>query len=131
MYDYVIVLSLFVSPADEKRNRKGERVKIWIIKVYLLKCYFESNLIYKWRYYRQKIFDQLNIIVPYVDVICLVSQLYWKSMWCGLNDMWCGCAIDFGKSSTKSVILWFIWLNLYCMILSCVCKFVMKHHIMN
>ena len=44
--------------------------QICIIEVYnLLKYYFESHLIYKWRYYRQTIFNQLNIMVPYVYLI--------------------------------------------------------------
>jgi hypothetical protein len=37
-------------------------IKICIIEVYLLKYFFESHLIYKWRYYRQTIFNQLNIM---------------------------------------------------------------------
>ena len=36
-----------------------------------LKHYFESQLIYKWHYYRQTIFNQLNIMVSYVDIIGL------------------------------------------------------------
>ena len=30
---------------------------------------FESHLKKKWRYYRQTIFNQLDIMVPYVDII--------------------------------------------------------------
>ena len=41
-------------------------------------------------YYRQTIFNQLSIMVSYLDII--VSQFYEKSMWCGLNVMWGGCA---------------------------------------
>ena len=43
--------------------------KICIIEVCLLKYYFESHLIYKLCYYRQTVFDQLNIMVSYVDII--------------------------------------------------------------
>ena len=46
-------------------------VKICIIEVYHLKYYFESQLIYKWHYYRQTIFNQLYIMVFYVDIIGL------------------------------------------------------------
>ena len=35
----------------------------------------ESHQINKWCYYRQTIFNQLNIIVPYVDIIGLCSKL--------------------------------------------------------
>ena len=33
-------------------------------------------------------------MVPYADLIgdIIVSQFYKKSMWCGVNIMWCGCA---------------------------------------
>ena len=41
--------------------------KICIIEVYLSKYYFKSHLIYKLRYYRQTISNQLDIMVPYVD----------------------------------------------------------------
>ena len=55
-------------------------IKICIIEVYLLKYYFESHLIYKWRYYRQTIFNQLNIMVPYVDIIglCHSVAILWE-----------------------------------------------------
>ena len=46
-----------------------------MIEVYLLKYYFESHHIYKWRHYRQTIFNQLNIMVPYVDIIGLCPSL--------------------------------------------------------
>ena len=36
-----------------------------------LKYYFESPLIYKCHFYRQTIFNQLNIMVPHVDIIGL------------------------------------------------------------
>ena len=54
--------------------------KICIIEVYLLKYYFESHLIYKWRYYRQTIFNQLNIMVPYLDIIglCHSVAILWE-----------------------------------------------------
>ena len=68
---------------------------VCIIKKYLLlKYYFEGLLIYNWRYYRQTIFNQLYILVFYVDIICLCHSVanYEKSMWCGLNVMWGGCA---------------------------------------
>ena len=45
------------------------RVKICLVEVYLLKYYFESHLTYKLRYYRQTMFNQLNIMVPYIDII--------------------------------------------------------------
>ena len=60
--------------------------KICIIEVCILKYYFESHLIYKLCYHRQTIFNQLNIMVPYVDIIVL--QVYEKSKWCGINVMW-------------------------------------------
>ena len=41
-------------------------ISSWI----LLKYYYcESHLIYKLRYYRQTIFNHLNIVLPYVDII--------------------------------------------------------------
>ena len=48
--------------------------------VYLLKYHFESHLIYKWRYYRQTILNQLNIMVPYIDIIglCFSVATWWK-----------------------------------------------------
>ena len=45
--------------------------KICIIEICLLKYYFKSHLIYKGCYYSQTIFNQLNIMVPYVDIIGL------------------------------------------------------------
>ena len=53
---------------------------MYIIEVCLLKYYFESHLIYKWRFYRQTIFNQLNIIVPYVDIfgLCLSVANLWE-----------------------------------------------------
>ena len=60
--------------------------KMCIIEVYFLKYYFKSQLIYKWRYYRQTIFNQLNIKVSYVYklVYFILSQFYEKSIWCCL-----------------------------------------------
>ena len=55
--------------------------KICIMEVYLLKYYFEiSHLIYKWRYYRQTVFNQLNIMVSYVDIIgsCHSVAILWE-----------------------------------------------------
>ena len=46
-----------------------------IIEVNFLKYYFESHLIYEWSYYRQTIFNQLNIMVPNVDMIGLCSSV--------------------------------------------------------
>ena len=43
--------------------------------------YFQSHLIYKWcYYYRQAIFNKLNIIVPYIGIICLCHSvaILWK-----------------------------------------------------
>ena len=53
--------------------------KICIIEVYLLKYYFESHLIYKWRYFRQTIFNQLNIMASYVDIngLCHSIPILW------------------------------------------------------
>ena len=39
------------------------------------KYYFESHLIYKRRYYRQTILNQINIMVPYVDIISLCFRI--------------------------------------------------------
>ena len=50
-------------------------IKICIIEVYLLMQYFENHLIYKWRYYRQTILNQLNIMVPYVEIIGLCHSI--------------------------------------------------------
>ena len=55
--------------------------KICIVEIYLLKCYFESHIIYKWRYYIDKqSSNQLNIMVYYVDIMvyAIVSQFYEK-----------------------------------------------------
>ena len=49
--------------------------KICMIEVYLSKYQFESHLTYKWRYYRKTIFNQLNIMVPYVDIIRLCDSV--------------------------------------------------------
>ena len=51
-------------------------IKICIIEVFISKYYFESHLIYRW----QTIFNQFNIMVPYVDVIvyAIMSQFYDK-----------------------------------------------------
>ena len=54
---------------------KGSWIKICIIEIYLLKYFFESHLIYKIRYYRQTNFNQLNIMVPYVDIIGLCHSV--------------------------------------------------------
>ena len=37
-------------------------------------------LFYKWRYYRQPILNQLNIMVPYVDIIgrCQGVAIWWE-----------------------------------------------------
>ena len=40
-----------------------------------LKYSFESQLIYKWRYYRQTIYNQLDIMVSYVDIIGLCHSV--------------------------------------------------------
>ena len=55
----------------------GLRNKICIIEVYLLKLkyYFERQIIYQWRYYRLKIFNQLKIMVSYVDVIGICNSV--------------------------------------------------------
>ena len=45
------------------------------IEAYLFKYYFERHLIYKRRYYRQTIFNQLNIMVLYVDIIGLCHSV--------------------------------------------------------
>ena len=45
------------------------------VEVYHLKYYFERHLIYKWQYYRQTIFNQLNIMVSYVDLIGLCHSI--------------------------------------------------------
>ena len=37
----------------------------------IIEVYFESHLIYKLCYYRQTIYNQLNIMVSYVDIIGL------------------------------------------------------------
>ena len=58
-----------------------ECTKIYKIELYLLKCYFESHIIYKWRYYRKNIFNQLNIMVLYVNIIglCHIVPILWKT----------------------------------------------------
>ena len=45
-----------------------------------LKYYFESHIIYKWCYYSQTIFNQSNIMVPYVDTIglCHSVTILWE-----------------------------------------------------
>ena len=80
--------------------------KICIIEVNLLKYYFKRHLIYKWLYYVKTIFNELNIMVSYVDMIGLchtVLQFYEKSLWCGLNVKGCGCSsISPSKKKRKS-----------------------------
>ena len=61
-------------------KNKNIITKICIREEYLLKYYFGSHLIYKWRYYRQSIFNQLNIMVPYVDMsgqsVAILLEIY-------------------------------------------------------
>ena len=40
------------------------------------------------------IFNQLNIMVPYVDIIglCYSVAILWEILWCGINVKWGGCA---------------------------------------
>ena len=61
-----------------------------------LKCYFISHLIYDWRYYRQTAFIQLDIMVPYVDIIGLCHRvaILWqkylmrrKCVWGGITSI--------------------------------------------
>ena len=59
----------------EKLGKMEENCKICLIEVYLLKYYFERHLIYRWRYYRQTISNQLNIMVPYIDIIGLCHSV--------------------------------------------------------
>ena len=64
-----------------KHNLQGLH-KICMIEVYLLKYHFESHLKYnyKWRYYRQTIFNQCHIMVSYVDIIglCHSVTILWE-----------------------------------------------------
>ena len=50
------------------------------IKIFIIEVYFESHLMYKWRYYRQIIFNQWNIIVSYVEIIglCHSVAIFWE-----------------------------------------------------
>ena len=67
-------------------------IKIFIIEVYLLKYYFESHLIiYKWRYYRQTIFSQLNIMVSYVDIIEIFHSV--AILWYIYVMSWMSCDV--------------------------------------
>ena len=52
---------------------------VWTQNMYN-KYYFESHIIYKWHYYRQTIFNRLNIMVSYVDIIglCHSVAILWK-----------------------------------------------------
>ena len=62
--------------------------KTYLFQSIILKA---TSYVYKWRYYRQTILNQLNIMVPYVHIIGLChveSQFYEKSMWCSINIMW-------------------------------------------
>ena len=90
-YDYVGEHAYF------HKERYTFNIKICIIEVYLMKYYFDSHLIYKWRYYRQMIFNQLNIMVFSLDkIIATVSQFYEKSMWSGCASINYGnWSIDF------------------------------------
>ena len=47
-----------------------------MIEVYLFKYFFESHNIYEICYHRQKIFNQLNIMVSTVDIIGLRHNLF-------------------------------------------------------
>ena len=68
------------------------QVKICIIELYLLKYYFES--IYTCRYYTQTNFNQLNIMVSYVDIIGLWHSvaILWEIyvMWPTCHVRWLG-----------------------------------------
>ena len=55
----------------EKKEFKGNKNKICIIDVYLLKYYFKNHLIYKGSYN----YNQFNIMVSYVDVIGLCHSV--------------------------------------------------------
>ena len=72
---HIVILSI-------KRHKFS---KICIIEVYLLKSYFESHFIYKWCYYRQTIFNQLNMIVLCHSVAILV-EIY--LMWPRCHNRW-------------------------------------------
>ena len=51
---------------------------ICIIEVYLLKNYFEYHFIYKWRYYKQTIFNQLNDNLIAIIGLCHSVAILWK-----------------------------------------------------
>ena len=77
--------------------------KICIIEVDLLRYYFESHLIYKCRYiYRQIIFNQLNIMVPYVDIIspCHSSAILWE-----IYVMWHKCHVSWLHFHFKRMLI--------------------------
>ena len=69
---------------DNLKNRYNRSIFIKVI--------FESHLIYKWRYHRQAIFNQLNIMVPNVDITGLYHSvaILLEINGCGLNVMWVG-----------------------------------------
>ena len=71
-FPFYILIHFFVSYDHKFLKINGKK---YIIEVYLLKYYFESHLIYECRYYRQTIFSQLNIMVPYVDIIDLCHSV--------------------------------------------------------
>ena len=79
-------------------NNLSTTIKICIIEVYLLKYYFVSYLIYKWRYYRQII---LNIMVPYVDIIglCLSVANLWE-----IYVMWPKCHVRWLRFHFKRML---------------------------
>ena len=91
-------------------SKPSKRTKICLLKIYIKYYdrinqnmydrsisfkvyYFESHLLYKWRFYRQTIFIQLNIVVSYVIIIGIWHSvtILWEILQCGLKFMWCGC----------------------------------------
>ena len=57
------------------------------------KYYFEPHLIYKWSYFRQTIFNQLNIMVSYVDIsglyhsVAILWEIYVMQRKCNLRRL--------------------------------------------
>jgi hypothetical protein len=82
--------------------------KICIIEVYILTYYFESHLIYKWCYYRKTIFNQLKIMVSYVDIngLCHNVPIIWE-----IYVMRPKCHMWWLRFNLKRMLVNRLWLN--------------------
>ena len=72
-FRFVVALNLpLIKVRNVRRSNKISLISLYE-EVYLLKYHFESHLINKWHYYRPIIFNQLNIMKPYIGIISIYA----------------------------------------------------------